>query len=727
MTEKLALSLPEVDDLKFVGETKNSYRLNSVGVHQWTFGQPEPITPVSVRRSAPEWSLLEKLPTAPLPWTRDEILAEPTRRGFVLRLPFNREEGIFGLGLHHGGVFHSGRKLHLRVNSDPIAPTGDSHAPVPFFLSTLGYGVLVDTARYLSFYFGTHALIDHLAERIRRKHGPPPSRIEEIYTAQSIGDETVIDIPAAKGVTLYVFSGPTLLDALRRYIGFSGGGCLPAFWGLGNWYRAFTGAKQDELLEMIDSFEREHLPINVMGLEPGWQSHFYPNSFTWGDKFPDPKSFVNHLRSRGMHVNLWENAFIHPDAPFADEIAPFCGPYPATDGLTPDFLNPTCREIFARHHREELVSQGIDGFKLDECDNHDFQGFAWSFPEHSEFSSGADGEQMHCLFGVHYQHCIDDVFRSVNRRHYGLVRSSGPLASSLPFALYSDLYEHLSFLRPIGGAGSSGLLWTPELRVAEDVSDLIRRLQATALSPLCLINGWYIPMPPWWQVNEELNKQRISMPEREEATRMVRKILGFRLRLLPYLYTAFAKYRFYGLPPFRPLAVDFASDRFTWCRSREILIGGDLLAVPLTAKENSFEVYLPFGTWRGFFDGKRFEGGRCYHFEDIGLEEILLFVREGAVLPLGEPLGTIRSGQPRVVFPVLYGEEPATIANWLYDDDGETYGFEREGNLAWWSGRFELGADAVLTHCGKWPAEKSLYSLRPKVISPADYFQKLPL
>ena len=32
--------------------------------------------------------------------------------------------------------------------------TGDSHAPVPFYVTTRGYGVLVDTARYATFYGG---------------------------------------------------------------------------------------------------------------------------------------------------------------------------------------------------------------------------------------------------------------------------------------------------------------------------------------------------------------------------------------------------------------------------------------------------------------------------------------------------------------------------------------------------------------------------------------------
>ena len=47
-----------------------------------------------------------------------------------------------------------GKKKIVRVNADPRVDTGDSHAPVPFYVTTGGYGVYVDNARYMTFYFG---------------------------------------------------------------------------------------------------------------------------------------------------------------------------------------------------------------------------------------------------------------------------------------------------------------------------------------------------------------------------------------------------------------------------------------------------------------------------------------------------------------------------------------------------------------------------------------------
>ena len=78
------------------------------------------------------------------------------------------------------------------------------------------------------------------------------------------------------------------------------------------------------------------------------------------------------------------------------------GDFEVWRGIVPDFADPEARRIFADYHREALIEKGVDGFKLDECDNSDYTG-GWSFPNASLFPSGLDGEQMHALYGVLYQ------------------------------------------------------------------------------------------------------------------------------------------------------------------------------------------------------------------------------------------------------------------------------------------------------------------------------------
>ena len=70
-------------------------------------------------------------------------------------------EGIYGLGLNtalfdltQNGAGHGGRRIFLKPTDHPENDLGESHAPVPFFVSTRGYGVFIDSARFVTVYTG---------------------------------------------------------------------------------------------------------------------------------------------------------------------------------------------------------------------------------------------------------------------------------------------------------------------------------------------------------------------------------------------------------------------------------------------------------------------------------------------------------------------------------------------------------------------------------------------
>ena len=110
------------------------------GVWKLTLGEPEAITPVRVRHQAPSEAAFERLPQAPsCPVSEGAIRGRRTRRGYTVRLPLAAEEQVYGLGLQLLSFNQRQRKKTLRVNSDPRVDLGDSHAPVPFYVSTAGY------------------------------------------------------------------------------------------------------------------------------------------------------------------------------------------------------------------------------------------------------------------------------------------------------------------------------------------------------------------------------------------------------------------------------------------------------------------------------------------------------------------------------------------------------------------------------------------------------------
>jgi alpha-D-xyloside xylohydrolase len=676
----------------------------SHGVWQFTFGTPDRATPMSTRNFNPDAPGLGAMHDGECPLMPT---AEVTDRGVVVRIPLESDELIYGLGLQMKDFQMRGTKKLLRVNADPELNTGDSHAPVPFYVTTNGYGIFIDNSRYMTFYLGNKktkpASIDEAVM--------PPAGEEDGWNSLSwpyerlgMGEESevIVEIPYAEGVRVLVFGGPTMKEAIARYNLYSGGGTLPPRWGLGFWYRGRSDYTQDEVIALSRYFRESNIPCDVLGLEPNWQTHAYSCSLVWGDRFPGPADMISELSANNFRVNLWQHAFINPSSPIYEDLLPYSGDYEVWGGIVPDFLTTEARGIFSDHILKECVEIGVSGFKADECDNSDFGGY-YSFPELSRFPSGVDGEQMHTLFGLRYQDAILDAYNEEQSRTYGLVRSSGAFAAPYPFVLYSDLYDHRTFINSVAQAGFSGLLWTPEVRHAADRDDLIRRLQSVVLSPLAMVNGWYLKSPPWKQIRSDLNNQDIFDENWEQTEAICRDIINLRMQLVPYLHAAFVRYKNEGIPPFRALVVDYPDDENVQALSGQYLIGDNLMAAPVVAGQNSLSVYFPQGRWYDFFTGEVYDGGE-YVSIDVPLDRIPLFVKEGTLLPLARVTSSTADVDGLKLTVRVYGESPEPFV--LYEDRGEFQPSLQAETLTWnpsrKKGMLESGSGNTFYSVEKW-------------------------
>jgi alpha-D-xyloside xylohydrolase len=651
------------------------------GVWKFSFGTPEKITPVSTRHYQPASSGFDHLPAVSA--CPVGVTGQGGRRGYLVSIPLAPNEAPYGLGLQLQSFMQRGMKKRLRVNADPKMDTGDSHAPVPFYVTTGGYGILIDTARYATFYAGGKKTVK-AATPAADSNAPfsiAADALPAAYRRANLGERTqvLVEVPEADGVDVYVFAGPSMRQAVQRYNLFSGGGPLPPRWGLGMWYRVKADYNQDEVVKLAAEFRASRIPCDVLGLEPGWQTHAYSCTFVWSDKFRDPGAMISELGRNNYRVNLWEHAFTHPNSPVYQSLVDRSGDYQVWGGIVPDFVDPDARRIFGEFQEKTHVALGVSGYKLDECDNSDFTG-NWSFPEISHFPSGADGEQMHCLFGQRYQDALQSVFERRKERTYGLVRSSGALAAPYPYVLYSDLYDHKEFIRGVANAGFSGLLWTPELRDGSSPEDLIRRLQSVSLSPMALINAWYIKNPPWKQVKRAENNAGQFARGWQEVESKCRAVMELRMRLIPYIHAAFVRYHRDGLPPFRALVMDHPDDPHTWAVDNQFLVGESLLVAPAFAGEPERAVYLPEGDWFDYWTGKRYGGKQQIRLQ-VPLEQIPIFVKSGSLLPLAEP--TLHTNDPASwkLTVNVYGEKP--LATTLYEDDGSWSPTLTEVQLAW--------------------------------------------
>jgi len=622
------------------------------GVWKATIGVPEHFTPVSGRLVAAKTEAFRILPaveTVPLP----AIRGKRTARGCLVEFPLRPNEQIYGMGLQMLSFAQRGKKKVVRVNADPKVDTGDAHAPVPFYVTTEGIGILVDTARYATFYFGdARPSPDHPVESVDNAN-PDPNYTNSIHDSDA--GQITVEVPNAGGVDVYLFGGPEMLDAVRRYNIFSGGGVTPPEWGLGLWYRMDARATQESALALAGELRDRKIPCDVVGLEPGWQTHAYSCTFAWNrNSFPDPEGFVRSARTMHFRINLWEHAFTHPASPLFPAVEPYSGNYGVWGGLVPDFAGEGARAAFGDYHAKTFVDPGVSGFKLDECDNSDFTG-GWSFPECSGFPSGIDGEQMHNVFGLRYQMAIWNAFRKRNQSTYGLVRSSGALAAPYPFVLYSDLYDHRQYIRALVNSGFSGLLWCPEVRQASGEEDLIRRLQSTVFSPLAQVDCWYMKNPPWKQIDRAKNNAGQFLEDWETLEARCREIIGWRMQLVPYLQSAFQRYEEVGTPPFRALVLDAPSDKRLYAVDDQYMIGDRMMVAPLFAGEPDRKVVFPGGGWHDFWTGAPIAGGAELSIP-ASTERIPIYVKTGSIVPWADVGQFAGDGETRRITARVYGD-----------------------------------------------------------------------
>ena len=147
----------DVDDQSRASAQQRSVSLewDSVfpGIWRATLGKPEQHTPVKDRLIQPLEVALHSLPAAPsrkLP----QVIGRIDQRGAHLQLTLEADELMYGFGLQLMSVQQRSMKRTIRVNADSRGDSGDSHAPVPFYVTTRGYGILVDTFRHAQFYCG---------------------------------------------------------------------------------------------------------------------------------------------------------------------------------------------------------------------------------------------------------------------------------------------------------------------------------------------------------------------------------------------------------------------------------------------------------------------------------------------------------------------------------------------------------------------------------------------
>ena len=111
--------------------------------------------------------------------------------------------------------------------------------------------------------------------------------------------------------------------------------------------------------------------------------------------------------------------------------------------------------------------------------------------------------------------------------------------------------------------------------------------------------------------------------------------IRLRERLRPYIMKQMKLAETTGLPPMRPLFLDFPEDPKAWDIEDQFLFGSELLVAPIFSEgARSRSVYLPAGSrWRDACTGAQLDGGTTLE-ADAPIERIPVFLRDGSTLRL---------------------------------------------------------------------------------------------
>ena len=467
---------------------------------------------------------------------------------------------------------------------------------------------------------------------------------------------------------LFVIGAREPAEVMAEFARLTGLAEMPPLWSLGYQQSHRTLATREEILAEARTFREKKLPCDTLiylgtGFCPsGWNTGH--GSFTFNSSvFPDPKEMIQDLHAQHFKVAL--HVVIQA---------------PKMRGTVRDVVRscfsveeqPSC---YWNAHRQ-VFGLGVDGWWPDEGDPLDIESrltrnrMYWEGPQ------------------------LDRP----NQRPYALHRNGYAgmqrFASFLWSGDVSSTWQTLATQIPVGiNTGLTGIpYWGTDIGgfvpTKEFTAELyVRWFQFGAFCPLFRSHGraWKLRLPWGWNTGE-LGPSEISnygeaaVPDPSELHNVqvepiCRKYLELRSRLLPYLYSAVRDCCETGLPIMRALWLHYPDDAAAVARGDEYLWGRDILVAPVTEKgAASRRLYLPRGAWYDYWTNEKLEGAREIN-RPVDLETMPLYVRAGAVLPIG-PLKqyTTENVDEPLSFVVYPGADGACT---VYEDDGLSFNYRR--------------------------------------------------
>lgn len=499
------------------------------------------------------------------------------------QLTMNVGEYFYGFGEKFTPFVKNGQTVQI-WNSDGGTCSDQSYKSIPFYVSSEGYGVFVNSSDNVSF---------------------------------EVCSDTVSKVSfTVPGETLeyFVIGGDNIEEVLQNYTDLTGKPALPPAFTFGLWLTtSFTTDYSEEIVtSFIDGMAQRDIPLEVFHFDSFWMKEYQWCDFEWDKRqFPDPAAMLKRLKTdRHLKTCVWMNPYIGQRSPLFEEgknggylIKNPDGSVFQTDMWQPglaivDFTNPAACEWYAGKLRR-LCEMGVDCFKTD---------FAERIPTNVKYHNGADPVAMHNYFTYLYNKTVFSVLKE----YYGenkaclFARSATVGGQKFPVhwggdcsATYNSMAETLR--------GGLSLCMSGFGFYSHDISgfeatatpDIYKRWTAFGLlSSHSRLHG--------------NNTYRVPWLFDEEAVDVLRHFTKLKGRLMPYLWAQAIKTHKTGIPMMRAMVVDYNSDPACLTLDRQYMFGDNILVAPILNDKGIGEFYLPEGKWTNIISGKVYDGGKFY-------------------------------------------------------------------------------------------------------------------
>lgn len=521
------------------------------------------------------------------------------------------DEHYYGFGEKFTDFDKRGQRLKMWHYDAYGAHSERAYKNVPFYLSSRGYGVFVDSIAPVEF-----------------------------DMAASSHASTGLIVPDS-ALDYYVICGPDQKSIITRYAGLVSYPILPPKWSLGLWMSSgFEADSADSVLDRAKELRANDIPCDVLHLDCFWQKHGRWSDMQWDTAvFPDPAGLLRQVKEQGFRVCLWINSYIGIESPLHTEGSEKGYFLKAQDGTTwvgdlwggeshfhppvsiIDITNPEAVAWFEGLLRPPLQI-GADVYKTD---------FGEGIPPETVAWNGMSGTELHNYYPLLYNDIVAKITVE-ETDNPGLVWGRSTYAGGQrhaaqwggdPNCTYQGMMSTLRGGLSMGVCGHA--FWSHDIggfHFQPTPEVFIRWAQFGLFSPLTRAHGMSTRLP--WDYGEE-------------AHRIFQQYAKLRYSLLPYIYSHSMIAHQTSLPIIRAMVVEFPDDPLTHTMDLQYMFGSELLVAPIYNDAGNRPVYLPAGQWVDFWTNEVFTGPQTLHLQDVPLDILPLYVRADALIPTIEP------------------------------------------------------------------------------------------